>query len=175
MKGNTYPSVLRALLLLDALSRTGTTLCPSFPRILAGCYHPWCNYGLIELSIKMILNQVRALTCKEMGTPVNITHLYIRVICADKLGGPDTSARANALLDPRLKGIKRISTRDYSEQCTYVFCRVLTLTSSLRQNVDQQTHSSEISAKVVPSLSWEERHFVDLGNDDIFSTSVLAS
>lgn len=69
MKGNTYPSVMCALLLLDALSGTGTTLCPSFSRILAGCYHPWSNYGLIELSIKMRLNQARALTCKEMGTP----------------------------------------------------------------------------------------------------------
>ena len=43
------------------------------------------------------------------------------------------------------------------------------------KNVDQQTHLSEISAKVVPSLSWEECCFADLGNDDIFSMSVLAS
>jgi hypothetical protein len=75
MKGNTYPFVLGALLLLDTLPRTGTTVCPSFPRILAGCYHPWSNYGLIELSIKMRLNQARSLTCKEMDTPMNIAHL----------------------------------------------------------------------------------------------------
>ena len=112
MKGNTYPSVLGALLLLDALSRTGTIVCPSFARILAECYHPWSNYGLIELSIKMRLNQARVPTCKEM----DIAHLYFRVVCADNLGGPDTRVRANALLDSRLKSIKSISTRHYREQ-----------------------------------------------------------
>ena len=115
MKGNTCPSVLGALLLLDALSRMGTIVCPSFPKILVGCYL-WSNYGLIKLSIKMRLNQARAPTCKEM----DIAHLYFRVVCTNKLGGPDTSIQVNVLLYLCLKSIKHISTCHYKEQHLHV-------------------------------------------------------